>query len=362
MKAPLSFVLFLASAWLAANVRAWVLPKILRRGAVTPAKNVAKKFKLFQGQVVEDPVTKTPLKNSRSSSRQKNRFKTAATVDVRKRTKLQPWWMDLLAEAAAAIGIKPKDKNVASSDEETAGVSAGLEREPLASEGVWTAYIDLENTGLVYYFNEETAESQWRRPTSTFPAVKLPAKLNRIVQTKKQEYAADAMPTPVLRKEPRSVHSDNEEVGDMLLPYGGGSGLSALDAADTADASKLAIEGDWAAYWDKDGTSFIYYFNRRTGKSRWDPPTTTFPELALTNDMKIRAPTDDDSARELATQGDWTAYLDTDTCMFYYHNHRSGISQWEKPTDDFPQIRIPHKMRRRLMLFRQQHHQGSQKS
>lgn len=45
--------------------------------------------------------------------------------------------------------------------------------EPLAREGAWTAYLDEETTGLVYYFNNETGESSWDKPTTTFPEVKV---------------------------------------------------------------------------------------------------------------------------------------------------------------------------------------------
>ena len=380
MKGPLSFLLCLALAvLLAANVQAWVVPRILRRGGRAPTKSATKKFTLFQAQVVENPVIKTPQKNGGSSVKQENMFETATasrdtTVADKETTKSKPWWLELLMEAAAAVGITKSDKNVPASSKDTTGITTGLEREPLASEGIWTAYFDLENTGLVYYFNEETGESQWYPPTSTFPSVKLPAKLNRIIQAKKQEYVVDAMPKPVLRKVPRSVEekreqsNGDEEVNDLLLPYGGGYGAIPNDGdkpiTDSVDADLLAAEGDWAAYWDRDGTSFIFYYNLRTGKSQWDPPTKTFPELDLTEDMKIRTPpANDTSTRALATQGDWTAYLDAkDTCMIFYHNHKSGKSQWEKPTDDFPQIRVPQKMQRRLLLVRQQQQQGSEKA
>jgi len=50
--------------------------------------------------------------------------------------------------------------------------------EPLAKEGEWSAYLDADNTGLVYYFNGKTGESRWEPPTATFPKVE---------ETKKEE-------------------------------------------------------------------------------------------------------------------------------------------------------------------------------
>ncbi len=45
------------------------------------------------------------------------------------------------------------------------------DREPLAAEGNWAAYIDEEYGNQVYYFNHATGESTWEVPTSTFPRV-----------------------------------------------------------------------------------------------------------------------------------------------------------------------------------------------
>mmetsp|Transcript_33782 Transcript_33782/g.50416 ORF Transcript_33782/g.50416 Transcript_33782/m.50416 type:complete len:551 (-) Transcript_33782:189-1841(-) len=62
--------------------------------------------------------------------------------------------------------------------------------DPLASEGDWTAYLDEDSTGLVYYFNGETGESMWEPPTSTFPSVKLSAEKRRIARERRKEFEA----------------------------------------------------------------------------------------------------------------------------------------------------------------------------
>lgn len=46
-----------------------------------------------------------------------------------------------------------------------------LSVEPLKTEGDWSAFLDVENTGMVYYFNTKTGESLWEPPTDTFPKV-----------------------------------------------------------------------------------------------------------------------------------------------------------------------------------------------
>ncbi|KAL7574607.1 hypothetical protein ACA910_002960 [Epithemia clementina (nom. ined.)] len=60
--------------------------------------------------------------------------------------------------------------------------------EPLSSEGDWTAYLDEDTTGLIYYFNGRTGESLWEPPTETFPIVVLPRQMRRQAESKRSEY------------------------------------------------------------------------------------------------------------------------------------------------------------------------------
>jgi len=61
-------------------------------------------------------------------------------------------------------------------------------KEALAREGDWAAYLDEENTGLVYYFNSVTGESIWDAPTTSFPKVFLSKRKKEKMMTKTQEY------------------------------------------------------------------------------------------------------------------------------------------------------------------------------
>jgi hypothetical protein len=104
----------------------------------------------------------------------------------------------------------------------------------------------------------------------------------------------------------------------------------------------LASEGDWSAYWDEFGSGYIYFFNEVTGESQWDPPTLSFPKIDLKDGMKITErisgeEDENDFSLPLASQGEWSAYFDGENSkMVYYHNSLTGVSQWEKPTRDFP--------------------------
>eukprot|EP00566_Odontella_aurita_P009644 CAMPEP_0113577850 /NCGR_PEP_ID=MMETSP0015_2-20120614/29116_1 /TAXON_ID=2838 /ORGANISM="Odontella" /LENGTH=514 /DNA_ID=CAMNT_0000481513 /DNA_START=761 /DNA_END=2305 /DNA_ORIENTATION=+ /assembly_acc=CAM_ASM_000160 len=62
---------------------------------------------------------------------------------------------------------------------------------PLASKGEWTAFLDEETTGLIYYFNSKTGESVWEAPTSSFPEIKLTSDKKNIMDNKRREYQVE---------------------------------------------------------------------------------------------------------------------------------------------------------------------------
>ena len=73
--------------------------------------------------------------------------------------------------------------------------------EPLATEGEWTAYLDEQNTGLVYYFNGKTGVSIWEKPSTTFPDVVLKGSTKRAAAEKQKEYLKSvAESNPNLKK------------------------------------------------------------------------------------------------------------------------------------------------------------------
>lgn len=63
--------------------------------------------------------------------------------------------------------------------------------EPLASEGDWTAFMDEDTTGLIYYFNSESGESVWEAPTATFPDIKLTSQRKGVMDEKRKEYQTE---------------------------------------------------------------------------------------------------------------------------------------------------------------------------
>ena len=83
--------------------------------------------------------------------------------------------------------------------------------DPLASEGDWTAYLDDESTGLVYYFNKKTGASLWEPPTDTFPPITLKGRKRRKAREKQLEFVKAAQDKP--RKGFLSGLLDSDESG-----------------------------------------------------------------------------------------------------------------------------------------------------
>lgn len=67
-------------------------------------------------------------------------------------------------------------------------LSTQLFEAPLARQGDWAAYLDEENTGLVYFFNKRTGESLWKAPSDTFPDVYLTSQQRAAAKAKQSEY------------------------------------------------------------------------------------------------------------------------------------------------------------------------------
>ena len=78
-----------------------------------------------------------------------------------------------------------------SDNNDNRGTSA-VAPEVLATEGDWSAYLDAENTGLVYYFNKQTGQAVWEPPTDTFPVIKLRGSNRRQAREKQMEYVKTA--------------------------------------------------------------------------------------------------------------------------------------------------------------------------
>jgi hypothetical protein len=108
--------------------------------------------------------------------------------------------------------------------------------------------------------------------------------------------------------------------GEDVDPNGDGASETQLVAnpgaeKDTGDLSEA--EGHWREVHDRQGRTF--YFNHKTGESRW-----TDPLSGSTNHQGEDLPPD------------WEAIHDEKTEKHYYYNSKTGESTWTKPTHGAP--------------------------
>lgn len=103
-------------------------------------------------------------------------------------------------------------------EEEPAILVDSSEFEPLAQEGPWQAFLDDSNTGLIYYYNVESGETEWIRPTSTFPKVAMRTEDKKQVLAVRQEYADK-------QKSPFGWDRDSKQPSFLISLYDGSKKL-----------------------------------------------------------------------------------------------------------------------------------------
>lgn len=217
------------------------------------------------------------------------------------------WLNNLLQDEGIVLGKEKKEVEVSDGGTKLSEV--------LATKGEWSAYFDSESTGLVYYFNSFTGESQWKPPSPTFPTVSMTKEMKEISKQKQEEFEQ-------------------------------------IEKASQVDQTPLATFLSWEAFWDEEDTGYVYYHNTATGTTQWTPPK-FFPQIQLKEGMKVVSKPDlqdknlakpDLQDKNLATDGDWNAYFDVESALVYFFNRLSGKSQWDKPTATFPQVQLTESM------------------
>jgi len=148
---------------------------------------------------------------------------------------------------------------------------------PLAKEGDWSAYLDEENTGFVYYFNKRTGESLWNAPTKTFPDVYLSPQQRVLAKSKQKEYkksiamAAESLPQPAsidsppASVEPATSPTPAEAPAEALVTdsvKNGFFGSRRDNGKDSGDSSRTVEAGKVEPNW------FDGLFDRKAEKSK----------------------------------------------------------------------------------------------
>eukprot|EP00970_Alexandrium_tamarense_P016997 scaffold7945_cov183-Alexandrium_tamarense.AAC.8 len=209
------------------------------------------------------------------------------------------------ADDVKSMGPAKKSQRDIQGDIEKSGV--------IARTGNWEALID-EKRGMIYYYNTETKESSWNRPKD-FRYFKLSAAKRIALQEQNKRYLEwrkNAAKVNVLGKGTIVVSESDQPklVGKakqtMISPTASDVLQSLKTTArdidnrlDEVDESPVPIveEGDWGAYLDQ-RSGLVYYFNKETKESSWDPPTDDLREGIFSNMMETQSPPAADSVKD----------------------------------------------------------------
>lgn len=160
--------------------------------------------------------------------------------------------------------------------------------EVLAKEGQWTAYLDEESTGLVYYFNADTGESSWDPPTPTFPSVKVPrrkeAKMAAVQKEYNNKYTGDS--------------NDNDSGGTFFTSLFSPKGESATAAKKEDNTASNNIEPVASAK-DEEEPSLFKFFGGGNTKQKIEEETD-----------ELEAEIIDDATTAAATRIDTPSFFD----------------------------------------------------
>lgn len=196
--------------------------------------------------------------------------------------------------------------------------------------------------GRVYYHDRVSNRTQWEKPADfqqddkPFPGANEPPNAKSTVQS---VVSAKPNGAPVLAKSQILTSTETD--------VDGGREAGSVNTTNPAEPSStpLALQDGWSQYRTPDDRA--YYYNGRTGETRWDPPTSSGQDASLAN-VSTAAPANSVSTSALPSapnlkrsapgylpdaQGNmdiWISHL-TPQGRQYYYNPRTQATSWSLP-------------------------------
>ena len=168
----------------------------------------------------------------------------------------------------------------------------------------WLTEVD-SKTGKTYYVKTTTGESQWEQPT-----------IEPEEETIVQPVETSVAPEPTV------------SVAEPVAATTTATDLSTTTTTTTATTT-TTLPLNWISKTDT-ATGHIYYVNKVTGISQWEPPTEEVATTPIESQTTVAEVT---ISEPTSVPSEWLTKLDTKTGKTYYVNTATGISQWEQPAE-----------------------------
>ena len=222
----------------------------------------------------------------------------------------------------------------------TARGGQGLTR----AAGPWREMID-EESEQPYYQNLQNGEFQWEKPMG-FDLEWLVSQ-DMMEMSNRSEWGRKAGPfSELFDPLTNTTYYFNERRGDAVYDKPDGFDQRWLDQQDQGSLitnSQILREAmDWQEYAD-DATGAIYYYNKKSGETVWEPPRYFSHKWLLDADLvQLSA-----RSQRRMDAGLWSEFKDEESGTLYYINNDTGERQDAKPDtfiQDFLDAQDPDKL------------------
>ncbi|GMH61314.1 hypothetical protein TL16_g03228 [Triparma laevis f. inornata] len=185
-------------------------------------------------------------------------------------------------------------------------------------EKEWVEYFD-EKRGVPFYYNILSGDSTWAKPEGMLLSVReeLEGREGKGRGGWMDEIGAEEVEEEGEEEVEEEVEEKKEESEDWNLKR-------------QKSVREVVTTSGWSKYKDP-STNATFYFNERSGESRWEPPE-EFASPTAGGDEEWEEKRQG-SVRKKGV-GDWVQYEDpSNGDQPFWHNVKTGESTWERPED-----------------------------
>ena len=232
-----------------------------------------------------------------------------------------------------------------SSASKPAAEPAALQVPQPSANPSWSVH-QSNSTGLLYFHNASTGSTQWTEPEG-FDAQYEPWMLEVLRKTdvpftlamQRDGGLLEGGGVDLAASEGKPATSPAAELASTYGVKGSSGAAPGALAGDAAIAAADAEDGPpsrWEVYETDDGIP--YFYDKLTDSTTWDKPSCLAAREGSSTSKSAKEDSPSPSASDAGAEpmdgkkggGGWTSYVD-DEGYVYYHNERTGVTQWDKP-------------------------------